>query len=300
MAIGSPDSVRSFGDLDLAFCDYQRSRVAILPVPYDLTTTYQKGSDKGPKAILEASSQLELFDIETGTEVYRQGIATLDPLITEESPEILAMLVEDEVARILDDNKLPVLLGGEHSISCGAFRAMAKRFPGISVLQIDAHLDTRESYLGSRFNHACVMARARELCPIVQVGVRSMAASEISRLDRDRVFFAHELQGNREWMHQAVALLNDKVYLTFDLDAFDSSLMPATGTPEPGGLMWWQAMGFLRELAQARQVVGFDVVELRPLPGNAAPDFLAAKLLYQFLSYLFLRSEPVSSCQRAT
>jgi len=275
-----------FADLEPRLSDPATARVVILPVPYDRTSTYQKGADQGPAAILEASAQVELYDIETGTEVATRGIATLEPLITDAPPEVLADLIEAAVDQILTAGQLPVLLGGEHSISCGAFRAVARHHPGCTILQLDAHGDTRESYEGSAYNHACVMARARELAPIVQVGIRAIDASECAAMDRDRVVFAHQMQDSEAWMERALAHLGPEVYLTFDLDAFDCSLMPATGTPEPGGLTWWQAMRFLRRVTQAHRVVGLDVVELRPLPGNAAPDFLAAKLVYQLLSYV--------------
>lgn len=282
----------SFAGLEPPHSDYRSARVVVLPVPYDMTSTFQKGADRGPAAILEASTQVELYDIETGTEVFRQGIATLDPLLVGGGPEQLADQVEAEVGRLFEQGKLPVLLGGEHSISCGAFRAAARSYPGCTVLQIDAHGDTREEYEGSRYNHACVMARARELCPIVQVGIRAIDRCEVSGLDEDRVVFAHHMAAGDEWMQRAVSHLSDEVYLTFDLDAFDSSLMPATGTPEPGGLGWWQAMRFLRMVAAGRRLIGFDVVELRPLAGNAAPDFVAAKLVYQLLSYVFATPSP--------
>jgi agmatinase len=168
-------------------------------------------------------------------------------------------------------------------------RAAAAAFPDVSVLQIDAHADTRESYEGSACNHACVMARARDLCPIVQVGIRSLDAAELEALDTERVFWAHELDGRGDWIGQAVSLLSPSVYVTIDLDAFDPSLMPATGTPEPGGMSWRQVTALLAAVAASRRVIGFDVVELLPQPGDHACDFLAAKLVYRFLAMILAR-----------
>lgn len=260
--------------------------VAVLPVPYDGTSTWRKGADRGPAAILEASAALELYDIETDSEPVRRGFVTLAPVTGARSPEELVALVRDRVADILGQNLLPVLLGGEHSITIGAVEAAADSYGDLSVLQIDAHADTRESYEGSAYNHACVMARARERCPIVQVGIRSVDASEVAGLAPDRVFWAHEILGRHDdgWMDEVVDLLTSHVYVTIDLDAFDPSLMPATGTPEPGGLDWYRVNALLRRVASRRRVVGFDVVELLPAPGHHASAFTAAKLVYRFLA----------------
>jgi agmatinase len=185
---------------------------------------------------------------------------------------------------------MPVVLGGEHTVTIGAVQAAANRFDDLSVLQLDAHADSRESYDGSAFNHACVMARARERCPIVQVGIRSLDASELAALDPDRVFFAHTLSAqNRGWMDDVVERLSERVYLTIDLDAFDPSLVPATGTPEPGGLSWSTVNELVRRVAAQRRIVGFDVVELLPTIGQHASDFLAAKLVYRVVSMVLER-----------
>jgi agmatinase len=239
--------------------------------------------------LLEASTQVELYDIETGTEPYRRGIVTLDELRFDGPPDALADEVERRTAAILQRDQLPIILGGEHSVSIGAMRAVAAAFPGMSVLQIDAHADTRESYHGSPCNHACVMARARELGPIVQVGIRSLDASELEALDAERVFWAHELHGGDEWMAQVVELLSDDVYVTIDLDGFDPAYVPATGTPEPGGLSWRQVNDLLAAVTASRRVVAFDVVELLPQPGDHASDFLAAKLVHRLLAMIFAR-----------
>lgn len=286
MSITSP---LSFGDFSDDYKSYSGAAIALLPVPYDKTSTYHKGADRGPEAILRASHALENFDIETQSEIYLRGIATLEPVLVDETPDILAKAVQTRVAHLLADGKFPVLLGGEHSVSVGGAAAAKQHYPNLSVLQLDAHLDTRDSYHGSKYNHACVMARIREFCPIYQVGIRSMDAEELSTLDRSRILFAHELaqQTTTDWQSRVVDSLSEDVWVTIDLDCFDPSIMPSTGTPEPGGLNWYQVCGLLRLLAQRRRVVGFDVVELLPRDSNPAPDFTAAKLVYQFLSYIW-------------
>jgi agmatinase len=265
-------------------------KAAILPVPYDLTATWKKGAAKAPEAILKASHHIELYDVVTEVEPCRWGIATLDPIICEGPPEDLADLVDDAVSDLMRNSKLPVVLGGDHSISIGAVRAAARLVPDLTVLQLDAHTDTREEYGGSSFNHACTMYHVRRWCPIVQVGIRAVDGAEMPLLDQDRVFFAHRICGpgaSSGWIDEVAELLTDKVYVTIDIDCFDPSLVPATGTPEPGGLDWYQVDGLLERIARDCTIVGFDVVELLPTPGHWASDFLAAKLVYRFLGRIF-------------
>lgn len=280
-----------YGDLPKAFRDYKTSAIAVVPVPYDGTSTWKKGADKGPAALLEASANMELFDIETESEVFRRGIHTLAPISHKGDPEKLAPKVRKAVEKVLADGKFPVTLGGEHSISVGAFQAVAARWPDLSILQIDAHGDTREEFHGSKFNHACVMARARELCPITQVGIRAIDAEEFPKMDKRRVFWGHDLHGRTDdkWIDQVVNQQSKHVYVTIDLDAFDPAYVGGTGTTEPGGLTWRQVNDLIRRVAARRTVVGFDVVELLPAPGQWASDMLAAKLVYRFLSEVFER-----------
>jgi agmatinase len=259
---------------------------AIIPVPYDLTSTWRKGADRGPSALLEASGTIELYDIETASEPWKQGIVTLPPILHDGGPEELAERVRVVSAEVLGRGAVPIVIGGEHSVTIGAVEATASAFPGAGVLQIDAHGDTRESYEGSTHNHACVMARARERCPIVQVGIRAVDSSELAGLDPERVFWAHDIvtRADTGWMDEVVALLPESVYLTIDLDAFDPSLLPATGTPEPGGLGWYQVNELVRRVARRKRIVAFDVVELLPTPGEHASDFIAAKLVHRVLA----------------
>jgi len=277
----------NFGYLPAEHAGRDDSKIVVVPVPYDGTSTWIKGADKGPQAIIDATVNLEWYDIETDSEVYRRGIFTDTPVDVGSSPDQMVEAVAERVGGHLDRDVFTVTIGGEHSVSIGAVRAHAARFPSMSVLQLDAHSDLRDEYEGSRFNHACVMARVKELCPIVQVGIRSMDISEKPSMDRDRVLFAKDIQGCADWHDRVVERLGEQVYITIDLDVFDPSIMPSTGTPEPGGLLWYEVLALLRAVCGRRNVVGFDVVELCPRPGNWAPDFLAARLIYQLLSYRF-------------
>lgn len=280
--------MRAFGDFTPEEMRYESAAIAILPVPYDGTSTWIKGADRGPEALLDASYNLEFYDIETRSEVYKRGIATLDPVVENSSPEAMADEVERRMERILNDGKFPVLIGGEHSVSIGAFRAMARRYPNISILQLDAHSDMRDEYEGSPCNHACVMARAKELTPnITQVGIRSTAREELHNIDPKRTFYAHRIAEDSEWVERVSAQLGEEVYITIDLDVLDPSVLPSTGTPEPGGLSYREVISLLRRIIEQHRVVGLDVVELCPNPSAKASDFLAAKLIYQFLSLLY-------------
>lgn len=266
---------------------YAESGIVIIPVPYDETSTWMKGSDKGPDAIFEASPNLEFYDIETGTEVWKRGIFTASPVTEKRSPELLVKAVYEKALSLLNDRKFPVFIGGNHTVSIGSVKAFAGYYQNLTVLQLDAHADLRQTYQGSPYNHACVMARIRESVPVVQVGIRSMSAEELPYADMNRIFPAHKLYSDRKLYGKALGLLSENVYITIDLDVLDPSIMPSTGTPEPGGPEYYQLMHFLREVALKRNVVGFDVVELCPSPPNKAADFVAAKIIYQLLSYIF-------------
>ena len=276
-----------FGDLPDEYSALDNARVVIIPVPYDGTSTWIKGSDKGPAAIIEASTHMELYDIETDSEVYKKGIFTAGQIDGQELSEDMAVSVTEQVRYYLQDNKFAVVLGGEHSVSLGPVRAYVEKNPDITVLQLDAHSDLRDEYEGSKYNHACIMARIKELCPIVQVGIRSMDSSEKQTLDKNRVIFASEISTNKSWIEKVLSKLSQNVYVTIDLDVFDPSIMPSTGTPEPGGLFWYDVLGLMRTVFKNFNVVGFDIVEMCPDERNKAPDFLAAKLIYKLLSYKF-------------
>lgn len=277
----------NYGDLPEQYIKEADAKVAILPVPYDGTSTWIKGADKGPEALLEASANMELYDIETDSEVYKIGIYTAPAVKVKKSPEAMVDAVRIKAEDFLNKGKFLITLGGEHSVSIGVIQAHAQKFSNLSVLQIDAHTDLRSSYEGSKNNHACVMARAKELCPIVQVGIRSMDAGEKENLDPARVFWAHKIVNCDKWMDEAINLLTENVYLTIDLDGFDPSILPSTGTPEPGGLQWYPMLQFFKKLIERKNLVGFDVVELCPNKNERSSDFLATKLIYKLLSYKF-------------
>ncbi len=267
---------------------YETAKMVVLPVPYDETSSWIKGSDKGPEALLDASVALEWYDIETQTQVYKKGISTALPITEKSSPELLCNAVQERVTTYLKDGKFPVTIGGNHTVSIGAIRAAASQYADLTILQMDAHSDLRPSYEGSQLNHACVMYQASQLCPITQVGIRSMCEEELGLFKEDRIFYAHAIAGQTDWQQKALQTLSKNVYLTIDLDVFDPSVLPSTGTPEPGGLRYYEVLHFLRSVFAQYNVVGFDVVELCPNPNERASDFLAARLMYQLMTYKFL------------
>jgi len=267
---------------------YETAKMVVLPVPYDETSSWIKGSDKGPEALLDASVALEWYDIETQTQVYKKGISTALPITEKSSPELLCNAVQERVTTYLKDGKFPVTIGGNHTVSIGAIRAAASQYADLTILQMDAHSDLRPSYEGSQLNHACVMYQASQLCPITQVGIRSMCEEELGLFKEDRIFYAHAIAGQTDWQQKALQTLSKNVYLTIDLDVFDPSVLPSTGTPEPGGLRYYEVLHFLRSVFAQYNVVGFDVVELCPNPNERASDFLAARLIYQLMTYKFL------------
>lgn len=261
--------------------------VYLQSIPYDGTSTWGKGADKGFPAFLEAAENMELYDIETDSEVYQKGIHLLEPLRESASPERVFKAVHQKVSQLLKQERFLTFFGGEHSISIGIIKAFYEKYPQLSVLQIDAHADLRPSYEGSPYNHACALYDASQNTNLVQVGIRSMDASEKEFMNKEQCWFDHQLHENDEWMQASINQLADPVYLTIDLDAFDPGIMPATGTPEPGGLKWNQTLKYLKMLFAQRQVVGFDLVELAPIDALHGPNFLAAKLYYKLLSYKF-------------
>ena len=277
----------NFGYLPEEYSNPDNAAIVIIPVPYDGTSTWGKGADKGPQAIIEASVNMELYDIETDSEVYKKGIFTDSPVQGLSFPEDIVETLADRVTYHLEDGKFVVVIGGEHSISIGPVKAHAQNHNDLAVLQLDAHSDLRDEYNGSKYSHACVMARIAEICPFLQVGIRSMDASEKDRMDKNRVFLAKDIHTGKDWIKKVVSKLSKTTYITIDLDVFDPSIMPSTGTPEPGGLSWYDVLALLKAVSENTNIVGFDVVELCPDDRNKAPDFLTAKLIYKLLSYKF-------------
>lgn len=282
-------SQKNFLGLDGDLASYERAGVVVLPIPFEATTSYGKGTGKGPDAIIEASQQVELYDEELGCEPCDVGVATLEPPnLTGVAPRELEAAVAPAIEGILKDGKLPLVLGGEHSITPAVIPTVLRQRTGITVVQFDAHADLRDQYEGERMSHASAMARVRELAPAVQVGIRNLSRAEAERVSREDlpIFLAKEMRSGDGWMKRALAAIKtDEVYVTIDVDAFDSSIMPATGTPEPGGMDWYSVTDFLRLVAKNKRVAGFDIVELSPIDGFHAPDFVAAKLAYKCVGY---------------
>jgi agmatinase len=276
-------------DIPNQYRDPSKAKVVIVPVPYDKTSSWGKGADKGPAAILEASEIVENYDIESDSEPYKVGIFTDKPVTEDRTPEKMVQAVEKRINAHLANGKFPVLLGGEHSVSIGAIQAQVKKYSKVTVLQLDAHGDLRDEYHGSKCSHACIMARAQDICKTVQVGIRSMDTSEKPRAKKSNMFFAEDIAGKTGWIKKVLAALKGNVYVTIDLDVFDPSIMPSTGTPEPGGLLWYEVLNLLRPVFRKTNVTGFDIVEMCPNKINKAPDFLAAKLVYKLISYKFAK-----------
>jgi len=278
------------------FSDLDKSEFVILPVPYEQTTTYQVGTKHGPQAIIHASQEVETFDEELNLETFKAGICTLNPVeISTAGPERTLAKVYQAIKELIDREKKVIMLGGEHTISIGAVKAFKEKHPDLSVLQMDAHADLRDSYQENKFSHACVMRRIGEFSHFVSLGIRNMSIEEHEFIQRTKinptdpkldVFLAQDMRNSDRWRKEVIDKLGSDVYLTFDLDVFDPSIMPSVGTPEPGGLLWYETLDFLKELVYKRNLVGFDVVELCPIPGLVAPDFLAAKLIYKIIGHM--------------
>jgi agmatinase len=270
--------------------EFAESQVVILPVPVDRTTSYVPGTRNGPREILQASSHMELWDEELGVDVHSVGLFTLPEM---ELPFGELSPLMDEIRRVATEimarDKFLVTLGGEHSITPPLVAAAAARHPGLHVLQIDAHADLRDCYMGTPHNHACAIRRSLEYAPVTQVGIRSMSTEEAIAAAglNTRIFYDHSMRQDADWVQRVVDSLGDPVYLTIDVDGMDPAIMPATGTPEPGGLSWYEMLALLRATLTQRRVVACDVVELSPLPGLMAPNFLCAKLVYKIVVYKY-------------
>ena len=277
---------RTFCGLTPEQSDYATSRVVILPVPYDSTTSARAGSREGPAAIISASCDIELYDVGTGLEPYRWGIHTLPDVLPDMgSPERTVRRTEEIARELLADGKFVVTLGGEHTVSVGPVRAHKERYPNMSVLAIDAHADLRDDYLGTPYNHACILRRHLDVCPVVQVGLRSASVEE-ARLIQERAlpfYSPARYRSLEDGPAEVLSGLTEDVYITVDLDGFDPSQVSGVGTPEPGGLLWDEVDALFRRVAANRRIVGFDITELNPPYGRIADAQLAAKLAYRLL-----------------
>jgi agmatinase len=278
----------NFLALSEALSDYKTARAVVFPVPYEATVSYGGGARGGPQAIIAASRQVETYDRDFQAEPCSLGIATLGELEQVSSgPEAMMHKIEEAAGEILSDGKFLLSLGGEHSISPPLVKAHKARFPDLSVLHFDAHTDLRPEYQGTKYSHACALSRIWEICDFVSVGVRSFCGSEneLKALSESRLLGARELHSDPYQLSNILSQLTDDVYITFDLDGFDPSVMPAVGTPEPGGLLWDETLEMIKTVAMIKNIVGADIVELAPIPGLSYPDFAAARLAYKIISY---------------
>lgn len=276
-----------FGGISPEYANYDNAAVLLQSIPYDGTSTWGKGADKALDVFIHASENMELYDIETDSEVYKKGIHVLSPLSEKTSPEKVYQEVHQTTKDLLKTNKFLTFLGGEHSVSIGIIEAFAEKYKNLTVLQLDAHSDLRSAYHDSAYNHACALHQASKITNLIQVGIRSMDISEKEYLNKKRCYFAEDIYGSTDWMEKSIEQMTDTVYITIDLDVFDPSIMPATGTPEPGGLDWNTTIRYLRKVFAKKNVVGFDIVEFAPIDGWNAPGFLVSKLYYKLLSYKF-------------
>ncbi len=273
------------------FSSYDHSRILVWPIAYEGTVSYGGGTGRGAEAIIDASRNMELYDDETDAEVYKLGIHTLAESSSIDPPERMMSSLYDRTKELVASNKFVAMIGGEHSVSAPIIRAHAEKYPNLSVLQIDAHADLRDSYDGTPHSHASIMARVvKDLrIPAVQCGIRSISAEEARNLKSlpTRIFWARDIVGRSDWWDDAVEGLTENVYLTIDIDGLDPSLVSATGTPEPGGLGWYETIGLIRTLARKRKVVGMDLTEYSYVEGQSASAFLCAKLIYKTLAFVF-------------
>ncbi len=282
--------MKTFAGIEDKYADFNNAAILLQPISYDGTSTWGKGADKGPDAFLEAAENMELYDIETDYEVYKNGIHLLPAITANSTPDQMAAAVYDKTRDLIQTGKFPTFFGGEHSVSIGIIEAFLEKYTKLSVLQLDAHADLRSSYMGSEFNHACAMHKASQTTNLIQAGIRSMDICEKQYLDYNKCYFASHIAENKNWEEESISQLTEDVYITIDLDVFDPSVMPSTGTPEPGGLDWYTVVNYLKKVILAKNVVGFDIVELAPVDHNRAPDFLAAKLYYKLLSFKFFKN----------
>ena len=265
------------------------SKVMLVTVPYDGTSTWGKGADKGPELFLDASENMELYDIETATEPYLEGVYLAGEVTEDSLPEAMTEAVYQKTKEMLQhEDKLFTLFGGEHSVSIGSIRAVGEKYENLTVLQLDAHTDLRPEFHGSTSNHACAVFEANQKHNLVQVGIRSCDVEEMQYVPKGQCFWAHEIAENPNWIEDVLSKVSGNVYITIDLDAFDPSIAPSTGTPEPGGLAWYPTLKLLKKVFEKCNVVAFDIVELMDSANPKPTAFLAAKLYYKMLAYYHL------------
>jgi agmatinase len=279
--------MRTFAGIPEKYGSINDSKVILQSIPYDGTSTWGKGADKGFSAFLNAAENMELYDIETDSEVYQHGIYMPKEWSDYRTPEDMFHDVYKQTGELLKQNKFLTFFGGEHSISIGIIKSFYEKYDNLTVLQLDAHADLRPQYDGTNYNHACAVYDASKNTNLIQVGIRSMDVSEKAHMDIDKVYFGDDIRQSKSWMSDSVEQMTEDVYITLDLDVLDPSIMPSTGTPEPNGMLWNELTEYLRRVFETKNVLGFDIVELAPIDGYHAPQYLAAKLYYKMLSYKF-------------
>lgn len=279
--------MKSFGGIEEKYSGYDSAAILLQSLPYDGTSTWGKGADKSFGIFIEASENMELYDTETDSEVYKRGIHVMPEISLDPAPEKMVLQCHNAAAQMIRSGKFPTFMGGEHSVSIGIIRAFYEAHDNLTVLQLDAHSDLRPEYMGTPFNHACAVHEASKHTNLIQVGIRSMDVVEKPFLNRDKVYFAEDIYRGDSWMQESIDKMGSPVYITLDLDVLDPSVMPATGTPEPGGLDWKTITKYLRMVFAQREVVGFDIVEFAPIEGLMHPGFFISKLYYKMLSYKF-------------
>lgn len=279
--------MKSFGGIEEKYSGYGSAAILLQSLPYDGTSTWGKGADKSFGIFIEASENMELYDTETGSEVYKRGIHVMPEISLGPAPEKMVLQCFNAAEQMIRSGKFPTFMGGEHSVSIGIIRAFHEAYDDLTVLQLDAHSDLRPEYMGTPFNHACAVHEASKHTNLIQVGIRSMDVVELPFLNRDKVYFAEDIYRGDSWMQDSIDKMTNPVYITLDLDVLDPSVMPATGTPEPGGLDWKTITKYLRMVFAQREVVGFDIVEFAPIEGLKHPGFFISKLYYKMLSYKF-------------
>lgn len=288
----------NFGGIDEEeYSSFDNARVLVLPVSYEGTVSYGTGTGAGAMAIVDASRNMELYEEETDSEVYKIGIHTLPEFTPRDTPETMMSELYEQSKEYIGSGKFLCMLGGEHSVSAPIIKAHHEEYENLSVLQIDAHADLRDTYDGTPHSHASIMARVvKDLrIPSVQVGIRSISGDEARSIKEGlptKIFWARDIVGKTDWIDEAIDSLTDNVYLTIDIDGLDPSIVPTTGTPEPGGLGWYETLTLIRKLAEKKRVVGMDLVEYSYFENYDSPAFLCSKLVYKSLAYIFNRETP--------
>lgn len=274
---------KTYAAIPEEFAKLESAKVVLIPVPYEGT----EGTEKGPEAFLKASENMGLYDVETNTEVYKQGVYLTDPVLDNSSPENMVKAVHEITKKYIKRNKFVTIFGGDHSVSIGTIRAFNETFDSLTVLQLDAHANLNKKHNGSVYNSACAAYEASQTTNLIQVGIRSLNAIETTVMDEEKMYFAHEMAVDDSWMDNAIDQMTDNVFITFDLSALDISIMPNSANPEPGGLFWYETLDFLKQVFAEKNVVGFDIMGFCPNENNTASDALVARLYNKMLSYKF-------------